>query len=116
VKLLFPLLNVSNYLFIFERLWHEEQFGPVIPIAVYNEIEEVYDYIAKTPYGQQAAVFTTQSSSSGKLLDYLATVVGRVNVNTQCGRSPDSLPFSGRRSSGFNKISNYEVFLKINNK
>jgi hypothetical protein len=27
------------------RLWGEEQFGPVIPIAVYDDIEEVYRYI-----------------------------------------------------------------------
>lgn len=87
------------------RLWHEEQFGPVIPIAVYSDIEEVYEYLRTTPFGQQAAVFTTQSESVAPVLDVLSTVVGRVNINTQCGRSPDVLPFSGRRSSALGTMS-----------
>jgi glyceraldehyde-3-phosphate dehydrogenase (NADP+) len=87
------------------RLWHEEQFGPVIPVAVYEDIEEVYDYIAKMPYGQQAAVFTSNAHASAPLLDVLSTVVGRININTQCGRSPDSFPFSGRRSSALGTMS-----------
>lgn len=28
-----------------------------------------------------------------------------MNINTQCGRSPDSLPFSGRRSSALGTMS-----------
>ena len=83
------------------RLWHEEQFGPVIPVAVFDDLQEVYGHIAESPYGQQAAVFTSSASEeAAQLLDVLSTAVGRVNVNTQCGRSPDVLPFSGRRSSG----------------
>lgn len=87
------------------RLWHEEQFGPVIPIAVYNETQQIFDYIHKTPFGQQAAVFTTQSHASGEILDMLSTAVGRININTQCSRSPDVVPFSGRRSSALGTMS-----------
>jgi glyceraldehyde-3-phosphate dehydrogenase (NADP+) len=35
----------------------------------------------------------------------LATNLGRINVNTQCGRSPDVLPFSGRKSSALGTMS-----------
>lgn len=84
------------------RLWHEEQFGPVIPIAVFEEVSELLQFIRETPYGQQAALFTSHAASVGPLLDALSTSVGRVNINTQCGRSPDVLPFSGRKSSGEN--------------
>jgi glyceraldehyde-3-phosphate dehydrogenase (NADP+) len=28
------------------RLWHEEQFGPVIPVATYSSLDNVYDYLA----------------------------------------------------------------------
>ena len=31
--------------------------------------------------------------------------VGRININTQCGRSPDELPFSARRSSALGTMS-----------
>jgi len=81
------------------RLWREEQFGPVIPIAVYRNISDLVDYLSSTTFGQQAAVFTSDSVAAAPLLDLLCTAVGRINLNTQCGRSPDSLPFSGRKSS-----------------
>jgi glyceraldehyde-3-phosphate dehydrogenase (NADP+) len=77
------------------RLWKEEQFGPVIPVAVYKDLEELYAYYRETIFGQQAAIFTSDASKAGPLLDILATAVGRININTQCGRSPDSIPFSG---------------------
>ena len=37
------------------RLWHEE-FGPVIPVAVFDELSEIVNYVATSPYGQQAAI------------------------------------------------------------
>lgn len=87
------------------RLWHEEQFGPVVPIAFYNDIEEVHDYIDKMPFGQQAAIFTQSPETAAPLIDILSTAVGRININTQCGRSPDVFPFSGRRSSAMGTLS-----------
>jgi glyceraldehyde-3-phosphate dehydrogenase (NADP+) len=95
------------------RLWHEEQFGPVIPVAVFNQTTELLQYMRETPYGQQASIFTSADVEAGhdvagdkvQLLDALALAVGRVNINTQCGRSPDVLPFSGRRSSALGTMS-----------
>ena len=92
------------------RLWREEQFGPVIPVAVYEDVEELYEYYRETTFGQQAAVFTTDAKKAAPLLDILSTAVGRININTQCGRSPDSLPFSGRRSSALGTMSVTEAF------
>jgi len=86
-------------------LWHKEQFGPVVPVAIYKDIAEVYEYIYKMPYGQQAAIFTKSVYTAGPLIDVLSTAVGRININTQCGRSPDSFPFSGRRSSALGTLS-----------
>jgi len=90
------------------RLWYEEQFGPVIPVAIYSDVDQLYAFLRETHYGQQAAVFTTHSSSAAPLLDVLATSVGRININTQCARSPDVLPFSGRRSSALGTMSVFE--------
>lgn len=87
------------------RAWHEEQFGPVVPVAKYSDLSEVYSYLHKMPYGQQAAVFTKSPESAGELLNVLANTVGRINLNTQCARSPDVLPFSARRSSGMGTLS-----------
>lgn len=87
------------------RLWHEEQFGPVIPIAVYSDKEQIRDYVRKSPFGQQAAIFSRSQSDIGWFVDIMSTVVGRVNINTQCSRSPDSVPFTGRRSSALGTMS-----------
>jgi len=57
------------------------------------------------PYGQQAAIFTTSAKTAAPLIDVLSTAVGRININTQCGRSPDVFPFSGRRSSALGTLS-----------
>jgi glyceraldehyde-3-phosphate dehydrogenase (NADP+) len=87
------------------RLWDEEQFGPIIPVATYKELSEIYEYYRTTSYGQQASIFTNNLNSVAGLLDFLSTAVGRININTQCGRSPDSIPFSGRRSSALGTMS-----------
>ena len=34
------------------KLYHEEQFGPVIPIISYKEIDEPLDAMAASEYGQ----------------------------------------------------------------
>ena len=58
-----------------------------------------------SPDPKQAAIFTQSAAAAAPLVDLLATAVGRVNLNTQCGRSPDELPFSGRRSSALGTMS-----------
>jgi len=86
------------------RVWHEEQFGPAIPIGTYESVDEIYDYYKTTMFGQQAAVFTTQTEPVAPLLDFLELQVGRVNINTQCSRGPDLYPFSGRKSSAIGTL------------
>ena len=73
------------------RVHAEEQFGPVVPIAVYDKESELREYFRTTSYGQQTAVFTSSSQTAATLIDLLSTSVGRVNINTQCGRSPDQV-------------------------
>ena len=87
------------------RLWEEEQFGPVVPIATYRSTQDVVDYLHDSVYGQQASVFAKDMTDAAPLVDALANVVGRVNINTQCSRSPDTIPFSGRRSSALGTMS-----------
>mmetsp|Transcript_85227 Transcript_85227/g.241503 ORF Transcript_85227/g.241503 Transcript_85227/m.241503 type:complete len:131 (+) Transcript_85227:306-698(+) len=93
------------------RVFQEEQFGPVMPIATFSDVEEVHTAIKDSWNGQQAAVFTsdTTGKSSGPMIDRLSTVVGRININTQCARSPDSFPFAGRRSSAMGTMSIVEA-------
>ena len=93
------------------RVFSEEQFGPVVPIAVFDREDDINDYFHDTFYGQQASVFTSSSRTAARLIDLLSVSVGRVNINTQCGRSPDRVPFSGRRSSALGAMSVTEGLL-----
>ena len=35
------------------RVWHEEQFGPLCPIATFSSLDEIYAYLDETTFGQQ---------------------------------------------------------------
>jgi len=87
------------------RLFHEEQFGPVIPVGTFSDISQVREALASSWNGQQAAIFTTGAASAAPIVDTLASVVGRININSQCSRGPDVFPFSGRRSSAMGTMS-----------
>ena len=32
------------------RLYHEEQFGPLVPVVPYRELDEVIDYVLRSDY------------------------------------------------------------------
>ena len=87
------------------RLFGEEQFGPIVPIARYDELRDVIGALKTSWSGQQAAIFTKDAAAAAPLVDALSTVVGRININSQCGRSPDNVPFSARRSSAMGTMS-----------
>ena len=87
------------------RLFHEEQFGPVLPVAAFDDVAEVHAAVRASWNGQQAALFTRDPAAAAPLIDMLSTVVGRINLNVQCSRGPDVFPFSGRRSSAMGTMS-----------
>lgn len=91
-------------------LYNEEQFGPVVPIVIYDDVQEVIDYMQQSPYGQQVSIFTeTPLVELDYLIRPLSNLVCRINVNTQCMRSPDTMPFTGRKSSAKGVLSIYEA-------
>jgi NAD-dependent aldehyde dehydrogenases len=88
------------------RIYTEEQFGPIIPIVEYDDIEQVLSYGLHGKYAQQVSIFTNKSSpDTVSLVDAFSAVFGKININSQCGRSPDSVPFTARRSSGLGVMS-----------
>ena len=82
------------------NLYHEEQFGPVIPIIPYKDINEPLDAMAASDYGQQVSIFGRHHTKLARLVDILANLVCRVNLNSACQRGPDIYPFTGRKDSG----------------
>ena len=87
------------------RLYHEEQFGPVIPIVPFQDIGEPMEAIAKSNFGQQVAIFGTNPDLIARLVDPLVNQVCRVNLNSQCQRGPDRFPFTGRKDSAEGTLS-----------
>ncbi|HET6422013.1 MAG TPA: NADP-dependent glyceraldehyde-3-phosphate dehydrogenase [Geobacteraceae bacterium] len=81
------------------RLYNEEQFGPVIPVVPYDDIREPIEYVVASNYGQQASIFGRDTVLLAQLVDSLVNQVCRININSQCQRSPDTFPFNGRKDS-----------------
>ncbi len=87
------------------KVFSEEQFGPVVPIVPYENIEEAIQYMVGSNFGQQVSIFGKDSKTVGHLIDAFANQVGRINLNTQCQRGPDSFPFNGRKDSAEGTLS-----------
>jgi len=87
------------------RLYVEEQFGPVVPIATFRDIEEPMNYVIDSDYGQQVSLFGSDPDVIADLVDPLVNQVCRVNINSQCQRGPDIFPFTGRKDSAEGTLS-----------
>jgi glyceraldehyde-3-phosphate dehydrogenase (NADP+) len=87
------------------KLWHEEQFGPIVPIGVWDEEQQVVDAVVDSPFGQQVSIFGRDAAQVGRLIDACAHQVGRINLNCQCQRGPDVFPFTGRKDSAEGTLS-----------
>jgi glyceraldehyde-3-phosphate dehydrogenase (NADP+) len=87
------------------RLYREEQFGPLVPIMPFDDIETALDYVISSEHGQQVSVFSSDPVKIGELIDPLVNQVSRVNINCQCQRGPDVFPFTGRKDSAEGTLS-----------
>jgi glyceraldehyde-3-phosphate dehydrogenase (NADP+) len=87
------------------RVYYEEQFGPVVPIVPFSEDEEAIRYVVNSNFGQQVSIFGTDSKRVAALMDAFVNQVGRINLNAQAQRGPDSFPFNGRKDSAEGTLS-----------
>jgi len=87
------------------KLWEEEQFGPVIPVVPFDDVEETIEYLIESTHGQQVSIFSNNDDEIASLIDPLVNQVSRVNINCQCQRGPDVFPFTGRKDSAEGTLS-----------
>ncbi|RZK79692.1 MAG: NADP-dependent glyceraldehyde-3-phosphate dehydrogenase [Pedobacter sp.] len=87
------------------KLYTEEQFGPVIPVVPFDDLEETITYLIDSTHGQQVSIFSNDDEEIAKLIDPLVNQVSRVNINCQCQRGPDVFPFTGRKDSAEGTLS-----------
>ena len=91
------------------RVCNEEQFGPIIPVIPFSDINVPLDDMAQSEYGQQVSLFGNDISKIGPLIDALANLVCRVNLNSSCQRGPDIYPFTGRKNSAVSTLSVFDA-------
>jgi len=91
------------------RVYEEEQFGPVVPIVSFEDIQEPINNMADSNYGQQVSLFGKSSTSLAPLIDTLVNLVCRVNLNSSCQRGPDVFPFTGRKDSAVATLSVHDA-------
>ncbi|MDT7830495.1 NADP-dependent glyceraldehyde-3-phosphate dehydrogenase [Pricia sp. S334] len=91
------------------RVYQEEQFGPVIPVLTFSDIEEPLDDMAESNYGQQVSLFGKDVYALSPLIDTLVNLVCRVNLNSSCQRGPDVYPFTGRKDSAQATLSVHDA-------
>jgi glyceraldehyde-3-phosphate dehydrogenase (NADP+) len=91
------------------RIYQEEQFGPVIPLVSYDQIETPIRYISDSPFGQQLSIFGTTIRPLAQLVTAVKSQVARININTKCQRGPDLFPFTGRKDSAKGDFSTLEI-------
>lgn len=91
------------------RVYKEEQFGPVVPVKPFKDIQEILDEMADSNYGQQVSLFGKDIQEIAPLIDTLVNLVCRVNLNSSCQRGPDVFPFTGRKDSAVGTLSVHDA-------
>ena len=88
------LTNVTHNM----QVMKDESFGPIIGIMKVTNDAEAVGLMKDTEYGLTASVYTSDRSKAENILKQLDTGSGYWNC---CDRVSATLPWSGRRHSGF---------------
>ena len=88
------LTNVSREMLVMK----DESFGPIIGIMKVKNDEEAIRLMQETEYGLTASVYSSNKSRAEKILQQINAGSGYWNC---CDRVSASLPWSGRKHSGF---------------
>lgn len=91
------------------KVYEEEQFGPVIPVISFTDIQQPLNDMSDSSYGQQVSLFGKDVSKLAPLIDTLVNLVCRVNLNSSCQRGPDVYPFTGRKNSAVSTLSVHDA-------
>jgi malonate-semialdehyde dehydrogenase (acetylating)/methylmalonate-semialdehyde dehydrogenase len=81
------------------ELTHTEIFGPVLSLVHANDLDEAMNFLAASPFGNQASLFTS-SGSAARRFRYEAPA-GNVGINIGVAAPMAYFPFSGWKDSFF---------------
>ena len=86
-------------------LLSEEPFGPVAPIAAFDDIDEALEIANSLPYGLAAYAYTESAATAEKLI--AGFEAGILSVN-HCGGSVPQAPSGGVKDSGYGREGGHE--------
>jgi succinate-semialdehyde dehydrogenase/glutarate-semialdehyde dehydrogenase len=89
------------------RVWTEETFGPLLPIARVKSLDEAIEKANSSEFGLGSSIFTRDIKKAQQAIDRLD--VGYTWVNQVNLVAYDELPFGGTKHSGFGKEHGIEV-------
>jgi aldehyde dehydrogenase (NAD+) len=90
-------------------LWHDEIFGPILPIKTYDDINELYQVIDANPYPLAFYLFTKNKKLEKELTENIRFGGGCIN-NTLIHLGNGDLPFGGVGYSGMGQYHGVEGF------
>lgn len=81
------------------ELTNTEIFGPVLSLVHANDLDDALDFLAKSPFGNQASLFTS-SGAAARRFRYEAPA-GNIGINIGVAAPMAYFPFSGWKDSFF---------------
>jgi malonate-semialdehyde dehydrogenase (acetylating)/methylmalonate-semialdehyde dehydrogenase len=81
------------------ELTNTEIFGPVLSLVHADDLDEALDFLAKSPFGNQASLFTS-SGAAARRFRYEAPA-GNIGINIGVAAPMAYFPFSGWKDSFF---------------
>jgi len=94
------------------RIVQEEQFGPVLPLLKFDDLDDVIARANATPYGLGGSVWTADEDKAAEIASRLAT--GTVWINESQHLSPLAA-FGGHKQSGLGVEGALEGLLEYTN-
>ena len=80
------------------KLYREEQFGPVVPVMSFEDLETALEYVITSEHGQQVSIFSSSPDQIGRLVDPLVNQVCRVNINANASGDRMCFPLPDERT------------------
>ncbi len=84
------------------RIYHEEAFGPLVPVIEVATVDEAVRVANDTEYGLSSAVFSGDEALAWAVAARLET--GMVHINGATVNDEPQVPFGGVKSSGYGRF------------
>ncbi len=98
-----------------DLIMKEEIFGPILPVIIYREKQEVFQWISENPYPLALYIFTSNKKTAEDYIGSIRFGGGCVN-NTLVHLGNPDLPFGGVGTSGIGQYHGehgFDTFSKV---